>query len=91
MEETIAGTSDVTSPVTAAGQIPQQRGDSLLDAAVRYAEEEGLIVRSLLGDVLSICPPLIIAPAEIDELFDRLERALDRTLAWVKHERLIDG
>ena len=58
---------------------------------VRYAEEEGLIVRSLLGDVLSICPPLIIAPAEIDELFDRLERALDRTLAWVKHERLMDG
>ena len=59
--------------------------------AVRYAEEEGLILRSLLGDILSICPPLIIAPAEIDELFDRLERALDRTLAWVKHERLIDG
>jgi 4-aminobutyrate--pyruvate transaminase len=59
--------------------------------AVRYAEEEGLIVRSLLGDILSICPPLIIAPAEIDELFDRLERALDRTLAWVKHERLIGG
>ena len=59
--------------------------------AVRYAEEEGLIVRFLLGDVVSICPPLIIAPAEIDELFDRLERALDRTLAWAKHERLIDG
>jgi 4-aminobutyrate---pyruvate transaminase len=59
--------------------------------AVRYAEEEGLIVRSLLGDILSICPPLIIAPAEIDELFDRLERALDRILAWVKHERLMEG
>lgn len=59
--------------------------------AVLYTEEEGLIVRSLLGDILSICPPLIIAPAEINELFDRLERALDRTLAWVKHERLIDG
>jgi 4-aminobutyrate--pyruvate transaminase len=59
--------------------------------AVRYAEEEGLIVRFLLGDVVSICPPLIIAPAEIDELFGRLERALDRTLAWAKHERLIDG
>lgn len=39
VEETLAGTPDVTSPVTAAGQIPQQRGDSLLDAAVRYAEE----------------------------------------------------
>ena len=24
------------------------------------------------GDVLSICPPLVITPAEIDELFDRL-------------------
>jgi 4-aminobutyrate--pyruvate transaminase len=59
--------------------------------AVRYAEEEGLIIRSLFGDIVSICPPLIIAPAEIDELFERLERALDRTLAWVKHERLMDG
>ncbi|MBO1337645.1 bifunctional DNA primase/polymerase [Streptomyces sp. VRA16 Mangrove soil] len=42
MEETIAGASDVTSPVspvTASGQIPQQRGESLLDTAVRYAEE----------------------------------------------------
>ncbi|MGY0024774.1 bifunctional DNA primase/polymerase [Streptomyces sp. cg35] len=39
MEETIAGTSDVTSPVAAAGQIPQQRGESLLETAVRYAEE----------------------------------------------------
>jgi len=58
--------------------------------AVRYAEEEGLIVRFLLGDVVSICPPLIIAPAEIDELFDRLGRALDRTLAWAKHERLME-
>jgi 4-aminobutyrate---pyruvate transaminase len=56
--------------------------------AVRFAEEEGLIVRFIAGDVLSICPPLIIAPAEIDELFDRLGRALDRTLDWAKRERL---
>jgi len=57
--------------------------------AVRFAEEEGLIVRFIVGDVLSICPPLIIAPAEIDELFDRLGRALDRTLDWAKRERLL--
>jgi 4-aminobutyrate---pyruvate transaminase len=56
--------------------------------AVRFAEEEGLIVRFLAGDAVSICPPLIITPAEIDELFDRLGRALDRTLDWVKRERL---
>ena len=59
--------------------------------AVRYAEEEGLIVRFLMGDILSICPPLIITPAEIDELFDRLGRALDRTLDWVKQQRLMQA
>ena len=56
--------------------------------AVRFAEDEGLIVRFLAGDAVSICPPLIITPAEIDELFDRLGRALDRTLDWVRRERL---
>jgi 4-aminobutyrate---pyruvate transaminase len=57
--------------------------------AVRFAEEEGLIVRFIVGDVLSLSPPLIIAPAEIDELFERLRRALDRTLDWATRERLI--
>jgi 4-aminobutyrate--pyruvate transaminase len=55
---------------------------------VRFAEEEGLIVRFLAGDAVSVCPPLVITPAEIDELFDRLGRALDRTLDWVRRERL---
>jgi 4-aminobutyrate---pyruvate transaminase len=58
---------------------------------VRLAEEEGLIVRSLAGDIISLCPPLVISPAEIDELFDRLGRALDRTLDWVRRERIGDG
>jgi 4-aminobutyrate--pyruvate transaminase len=56
--------------------------------AVRHAEEEGLIVRFLAGDSVSICPPLVITPVEIDELFDRLGRALDRTLEHVRRERL---
>jgi 4-aminobutyrate--pyruvate transaminase len=56
---------------------------------VRFAEEEGLIVRSLAGDVVSMCPPLIITPALIDELFDRLQRALDRGLDWVSAQRLV--
>src|SRR5262249_52852457 len=56
--------------------------------AVRCAEQEGLIVRAVLGDVLTLCPPLIISAEEIDELFDRLGRALDKTLDWVRRERL---
>ena len=44
---------------------------------VELAAEEGLIVRAI-GDVVAFCPPLIITPAEIDELFDRFGRALAR-------------
>jgi 4-aminobutyrate---pyruvate transaminase len=56
--------------------------------AVRFAEEEGLFVRAVMGDVLTLCPPLIIGATEIEELFDRLTRALDKTLDWVTRERL---
>jgi 4-aminobutyrate--pyruvate transaminase len=57
--------------------------------AAAMAEAEGLIVRALAGDVLTLCPPLVITPQEIDELFDRLGRALDRTLDWARREQLI--
>ena len=43
----------------------------------------------LTGDRIAVCPPLIIAEAEIDELFDRLGRALDRTAAWIRQEGLL--
>jgi 4-aminobutyrate--pyruvate transaminase len=56
---------------------------------VGFAQGEGLIVRSLANDRIAICPPLIISEAEIDELFDRLARALDRTAAWVRQEGLL--
>jgi 4-aminobutyrate---pyruvate transaminase len=39
--------------------------------------EEGLIIRNI-GDVIAFCPPLIITPAEINEMFDRFGRALKR-------------
>jgi 4-aminobutyrate--pyruvate transaminase len=50
--------------------------------AARFCEEEGLILRPL-GDTLAICPPLIINPDEIEQLFDCLARALDKTQAWL--------
>jgi 4-aminobutyrate---pyruvate transaminase len=59
--------------------------------AVAFAEAEGLIVRSVIGDVITLCPPLIISAAEIDALFDRLTRALDRTLDWITRERLAEA
>jgi 4-aminobutyrate--pyruvate transaminase len=56
---------------------------------VGHAQAEGLIVRFIAGDIISICPPMIIQPAEIDELFDKLTRALDKTLDWAKREQLL--
>jgi 4-aminobutyrate--pyruvate transaminase len=56
---------------------------------VAFAQAEGLIVRALAGDTLSLCPPLIITPHELDQLFERLTRALDRTLDWAKGEGLL--
>jgi len=40
------------------------------------AQENGLIVRAI-GDVLALCPPLIITETQIDQMFDRLTEALD--------------
>jgi 4-aminobutyrate--pyruvate transaminase len=45
-------------------------------------EEQGLILRAM-GDTMAVCPPLIITADQIDELFSKLERALDETLAWL--------
>jgi len=81
----IGGLELVADKRTKRSFLPQQ----LVGArAVQFAEAEGLIVRSVIGDVLTLCPPLVITASEIDELFDRLTRALDNTLDWVTRERL---
>ena len=54
--------------------------------AFELARDEGLILRAI-GDSLAICPPLIINDNEIDELFDRLSRALDRTLTELRRPK----
>jgi len=54
-----------------------------------FAQDEGLIVRPLLGDRIALCPPLVITEEEIGELFDRLERTLAKSLDWATREKLI--
>ena len=53
----------------------------------KAAEEEGLILRALM-DRIGLCPPLIITAAEVDEMFDRFERALEATWNHVTSEGL---
>ena len=50
-------------------------------------QDEGLIVRNL-GDTIAVCPPLVITEAEIEDLFDRMTRGLDRTEALVREHAL---
>ena len=44
--------------------------------ALLACQEQGLMIRAV-GDVAILCPPLIITEPQIDEMFDRLKRALD--------------
>ena len=46
-------------------------------------------MRPLINDRIALCPPLVISEAEITELFDRFERGLNKTLDWVRAEKLL--
>jgi 4-aminobutyrate---pyruvate transaminase len=61
-----------------AGSIPRQAPRRI---AQTPAQAEGLIVRDLIFDTVSLCPPVIISAEELDSLFERRGRALNRTLA----------
>ena len=50
--------------------------------------EEGLITRAL-RDTMALCPPLIITEPQIDEMFDKFERALETTLAFARSKSLV--
>ena len=50
---------------------------------VAEAQERGLIVRALPGDVIAFCPPLIITNDQIGELLAKFQGALDATLEWL--------
>lgn len=54
----------------------------------KAAEENGLIIRPLGGNRVALCPPLIIQRAHVDEITDKLSRALDATLDYVTREGL---
>ena len=55
--------------------------------AGQCAMAHGVLTRAL-GDNVNLCPPLIIEPAQIDDLFDGIRAALDDTLAWTERTGL---
>ncbi len=46
---------------------------------VQRAQEHGLILRVLPGDIIAVCPPLIVTEEELELLFERLGDAINDT------------
>jgi len=72
-----------------AAKTPFDPAKAVGPTVVRFCEEEGLIVRAMMGDRIAFCPPLVITEAEVGELFDRFERGLARSLDWATREGLL--
>ncbi|HLI13900.1 MAG TPA: aspartate aminotransferase family protein [Alphaproteobacteria bacterium] len=67
---------------------PFQPSDGVAVHAGKRAQAHGVITRGM-GDTVSLCPPLIITEAQIDDLMVRIEKTLDDTYAWVREQRLV--
>lgn len=51
-------------------------------ACQQFAQDEGLVTRAIFANTMAFCPPLIITKQEIDEMLNRFEKALAKTLNW---------
>jgi len=54
----------------------------------KLCEANGVIARSLPGDVLAFSPPLIMTTAEVDEMLARIGRALDELTVQLRREQI---
>ena len=64
------------------------------DPAVKIAaqaaaaiQENGVILRALPGDIVGFCPPLVTTEAELDDMFDRIDSAMDKFAATANAHR----
>ena len=64
-------TKAMFNPIGSAGKI-----------IAKICQDNGLIVRAI-GDVIALCPPLVISLDEIDELFDILEKSIKQSFEYL--------
>ncbi len=55
---------------------------------VKLGEAHGIISRGLPSDTVAFSPPLIMTESEVDEMLDRMARALDELTVQVRRESL---
>ena len=58
----------------ALGALREGRDAAQAAAAI---QEAGVILRALPGDIVGFCPPLVITESELDDMFDRIDTAMD--------------
>jgi len=54
----------------------------------KLAEAGGVIVRVVANDSLCFSPPLVISKEEIDEMLDRVSKALDELTVQLRREEI---
>ena len=54
----------------------------------RLCEDNGVISRAVLNDSLCFSPPLVITKQEIDEMLDRVGKALDELTVQLRREKI---
>ena len=71
----LIGAVELTPDKAARGAFPATAGVGA--KVVAHAQANGLIVRTLPGDIVALCPPMIISENELIKLFQRFAAALD--------------
>jgi 4-aminobutyrate--pyruvate transaminase len=54
----------------------------------KLIEQHGVIGRTVPGDILCFSPPLVITEAEVDEMLDRIGKALDELTVQLRREQI---
>ncbi|MBK1668456.1 aspartate aminotransferase family protein [Rhodovibrio sodomensis] len=80
----IAGVELLADKATRTPFDPVGKVGGYIDARCRA---HGVILRNL-GDTLAFCPPLVIEPAQIDQIVAAFGAALEETWDWVQREGL---
>jgi len=81
----LMGALELAAPGTKGFETPGRVGPRMAMELLKH----GVILRAI-GDVIAICPPMIITEAELEEMFDPVEKALDATMAWARTEGLLN-
>ncbi|MGH1460458.1 MAG: aminotransferase [Neptuniibacter sp.] len=59
--------------------------------AMQACQNHGMITRAVAGSSLAFCPPLIIDESHVDEIIEKLGKALQDTLDFVTREGLLNA